>query len=336
MRGGMGDVVRAGTDEPAVDIVTKSPLASRPMSDLHLDRRCFLLSVAGTALTGCRTQPSTAFTDELATRLAALERGGRLGVAVLDTGNGTLRGHRLDERFALCSTFKLTLAAMVFDRAANGGSAVDKRLAVGPADLLKHAPVTKAAVEAAAGRGSATAEMTLLELAEAAQTTSDGVAANILLRDFGGPAAFTAFCRRNGDIETRLDRYEPEMNDVRPGDPRDTTTPRAMAKLVARLFGSVLEPAARQTLRGWMLATETGAARVRKGLPPDWIAGDKTGTGGGDGVTVKCNDVVWIEPPGRAPLVVAVYYDTGVVADWPSDDDEGVLAEVGRIVARMC
>ena len=63
-------------------------------------------------------------------------------------------------------------------------------------------------------------------------------------------------------------------------------------------------------------------------------AGDKTGTGGDDGVTVKCNDVLWLEPPGRAPLVLAVYHDTGVVADWPSAANEAVLAEVGRLVAR--
>lgn len=86
-------------------------------------------------------------------------------------------------------------------------------------------------------------------------------------------------------------------------------------------------------LQHWMIATTTGAARVRRGLPRHWLAGDKTGTGGGDGVTVKCNDVVWIDH--RAPLVVAVYFDTGVVADWPSDADQEVLAEVGRIVARM-
>lgn len=304
------------------------------MSDSHLDRRTFLLSVAGTALASCRSVENGVRGTDLEQALAALESGGRLGVAVLDTRDGTVRGHRLDERFALCSTFKLTLAAMVFDRAASGGSALDRRLPVGPADLLKHAPVTRAAVDAAARRGAATAELTLVELAEAAQTTSDGVAANILLRDLGGPAAFTSFCRRNGDEVTRLDRYEPEMNDVRTGDARDTTSPRAMAQLVARLFGGVLAPAARTTLRTWMLATETGAERVRKGLPSDWIAGDKTGTGGGDDISVKCNDVVWIEPPGRAPLVVAVYYDTGVCGDWPSDADEAVLAEVGRVVGR--
>ncbi len=304
------------------------------MSDPSLDRRGFLMFGAGAALAGCRSAADVAGAGDLDSAFAGLERGGRLGVAVLDTGAGTVCGRRLDERFAMCSTFKLVLAAMVLGRAAAGGRPLDARLRVGPGDLLKHAPVTRAAVDAAATRGAGFAELTLAELAEAAQTTSDGVAANLLLHDVGGPAAFTAFCRAHGDTATRLDRFEPAMNDVRPGDARDTTTPRAMATLVARLFGGVLPPAARETLREWMVATTTGAARVRHGLPTDWRAGDKTGTGGGDGVTVKCNDVAWIEPPGRAPIVVAAYYDTGVVAEWPSDADEAVLAEVGRIVAR--
>ncbi len=304
------------------------------MSNPDFDRRNFLLLVAGAVSAGCRSPGSGAGAADLEAEFVGLEGGGRLGVAVLDTGDGTVRGHRLDERFAMCSTFKLVLAAMVLDRAGASGRALDARLRVGPGDLLAHAPVTKAAVDAAAARGATAVELTLAELAEAAQTTSDNTAANLLLRDVGGPPAFTAFCRRHGDATTRLDRFEPEMNDVRPGDARDTTTPRAMAHLVARLLGDALAPAARQTLLQWMLATTTGAARVRKGLPADWLAGDKTGTGGGDGVTAKCNDVVWIEAPGRAPLVVAVYYDTGVVADWPSDADEAVLAEVGGIVAR--
>lgn len=306
------------------------------MPDSRSDRRTFLLSVAGATLAGCRTSARGTGAPDLEQALAGLERNGRLGVAVLDTADGTLRGRRLDERFAMCSTFKLVLAAMVLDRAATSGSTLATRLRVGPGDLLKHAPVTRAAVEAAMARGATSADLTLAELAEAAQTTSDNAATNLLLRDLGGPAAFTAFCRTHGDATTRLDRYEPEMSDVRPGDDRDTTTPRAMARLVARLLGGTLAPTARLTLRQWLFATSTGASRVRRGLPHDWPAGDKTGTGGGDGVTVKCNDVVWIEPPGRAPLVVAVYHDTGVVADWPSDADEAVLAEVGRHVARSC
>jgi beta-lactamase class A len=266
--------------------------------------RTVSLPVVVAVLVSCAASPRASL-DALPQQLADLERarGGRLGVAVLDTADGSLRGHRLDERFALCSTFKLVLAAMVLERAAHGGRALDERLRIAPGDLLSHAPVTR------------------------------GTAANLLLRDLGGFAPFHAFCRAHGDAVTRLDRFEPEMNDVRPGDERDTTTPRAYAQLVARLFGGGLAPASRQTLRQWMFATATGAGRVRKGLPPDWPAGDKTGTGGGGDVTVKCNDVVWLEPPGRAPLVIAVYYDSGVVADWPSETDEDVLAEVGRLVA---
>lgn len=292
------------------------------------------LAFVSAALAGCTASPPQSDDRTLESALAALEHGSRLGVAVLDTGTGVVRGHRLDERFAMCSTFKLVLAAMVLDRAGTDPQALEARLLVGPADLIAHAPITKAAVDAAVARGEASVALSLEDLAEAAQTTSDNTAANLLLRDLGGPAAFTAFCCALGDATTRLDRYEPQMNDVQPGDARDTTTPRAMAGLIARLFDGRLAPAARERLRRWMIATATGAARVRRGLPTDWVAGDKTGTGGGRSITVKCNDLVWIEPPGRAPLVVAVYYDTGVVAEWPSDADEGVLAEVGRIVAR--
>ncbi|MBL8842271.1 MAG: class A beta-lactamase [Planctomycetes bacterium] len=314
------------------------------MHPTPLDRRTFVLAVAGAvaaaALASCRAAGGgasgaiDAAAADFERELARLEGGGRLGVALLDTADGTLRGHRLDERFAMCSTFKLALAALVLERAATGGRPLDTRLRVAASDLQSHAPVTRAAVEEAQARGEEAAQLSLEQLAHAAQTTSDNGAANLLLRDVGGPAAFTAFCRAHGDATTRLDRYEPEMNVVRVGDVRDTTTPRAMAQLVARLLGGGLAPAVRRTLRDWMIATTTGLDRVRRGLPPDWVAGDKTGTGGGDGMTVLCNDVVWIEPPGRAPLVVAAYYDTGVVGDWPSDEMQGVLAEVGRLVAR--
>lgn len=306
------------------------------MHEPRVDRRTFLWVASGAALASCRSTANAPLGGELAAELAALERarGGRLGVAVFDTGDSTVRGHRLDERFALCSTFKLVLAAMVLDRAARGEISLDERLRIAQGDLIPHASVTKAAVDAALAHGAKEGEATRRELAEAIQTRSDGTASNLLLRDLGGLGAFAAFCRAHGDLVTRLDRFEPEMNDVRPGDDRDTTTPRAMAQLVARLFGGALAPEARQTLWQWMVATETGAARVRAGLPSDWRAGDKTGTGGGASVTVKCNDVLRIEPPGRAPLVVAVYYDTGIAAEWPSEADEAVLAEVGRLVAR--
>jgi len=62
--------------------------------------------------------------------------GGRLGVAVLDTATGELVGHRLDERFAMCSTFKFLAAAWVLARVDAGQERLDRRIVVTRASLL--------------------------------------------------------------------------------------------------------------------------------------------------------------------------------------------------------
>jgi beta-lactamase class A len=257
----------------------------------------------------------------MTSRLAALEArvGGRLGVTVLDTGTGRRLDHRGEERFPLCSTFKVLLAGAVLARVDRGLERLDRPLPYGPADLLAHAPVTRAHV----GEG----RLTVAELCAATLVVSDNTAANLLLRTLGGPGAITAFARTLGDGETRLDRVEPDLNEARPGDPRDTTTPRAMVgALQALLLGSVLEPSSRQRLEGWMVAATTGRTKLRAGLPADWIAGDKTGSGGRG----TLNDVALIRPPGRAPILVAAYLTDSRAG---LGDREAALAEVGRLVA---
>ena len=253
-------------------------------------------------------------------RLAALEAraGGRLGVAALDTGTGRRIAHRGEERFPLCSTFKVLLAGAVLARVEKGQERLDRPIAYTKADLLEYAPV--AAARLAEGR------MTVEALCAAAVEASDNTAANLLLQALGGPAEVTAFARSLGDPVTRLDRTEPTLNTALPDDPRDTTTPTAMAEsLKAMLLGGGLEPESCQRLEGWMRGSLTGGDRLRAGLPATWTVGDKTGTG--DRGTV--NDVAILRPPGRAPILVAAYY-TGSRA--PLKDRNAVLAEVGRIV----
>ncbi len=280
--------------------------------------------LAGVGGCGSRSRPLA----EVDAALVALERevGGRLGVYALDTASGRSIGHRAHERFALCSTFKLLLAGAVLREADAGRLSLDSMIAYGAADMVPHAPVT----EALLGGGS----MSIGALAEAAQRTSDNVAANLLLRLFGGPAGFTSMLREMGDPLTRLDRYEPEMSLVVAGDLRDTTTPNAMAAMVARLFGdALLSSGSRELLRQWMIDTATGTRRIRAGLPADWVAGDKTGTGRAPGMPNRHNDVAVIWLPQRAPIVIAAYYETS--QPWPAlrPEDDAVLAAVGRIVA---
>ncbi|WNO52782.1 class A beta-lactamase [Stakelama saccharophila] len=254
-----------------------------------------------------------------------LERssGGRLGIAAIDTGNG----HRLlwnaQERFALCSTFKILLAAAVLVKAQRGDLPLDRQVKFGQADLLDYAPVVKANL--------AQGGMTVEQLAQAAVELSDNSAANLLLPQVGGPGGLTRFIREQGDQITRLDRPEPDLNDVKPDDPRDTTTPGAMVTLMQDLLvGNVLTPQSREKLIGWMVASRTGDQRLRARLPDDWRVGDKTGTG-----AHNFNDVAIAYPPGRKPILIACYLDApGLDAEAANKAHQRVGSLVGRLFAQ--
>jgi beta-lactamase class A len=307
---------------PSIDAQRRHLLAFLTTSALYAALPAQLLAApSGRAGAATPSSPADA--------LAALERqhGGRLGVYVLDAeAPSRAHGHRADERFGLCSTFKLLLAAVVLREADAGRLDLNTPLRFGKDDLVPYAPV----VEKHLAEGA----MSIGALAEATQVTSDNVAANLLLRELGGPAGFTAKLRAMGDTGTRLDRIEPAMNRVLPGEEHDTTTPRAMAETVARLFTTdLLSPASQERLKNWMIATQTGTRRLRAGFPPGWTAGDKTGTAYSAGMANKYNDVAVAWRAGQAPLVVAAYYEADGHYPEMRAQDEAVLAAVGRIAA---
>ena len=169
--------------------------------------------------------------------------------------------------------------------------------------------------------------MTLAALCEAAITLSDNTAGNLLLRHLGGPGAIGDFARTLGDHHTRLDRWETELNEARPGDPRDTTTPATMAANLQRLvLGDSLSAASRDQLIAWMLASQTGAAKLRAGLPPTWRIGDKTGSGE-RGTT---NEIAVIWPPQRKPVIACVYLTQTQAS---ADARNAALTAIGRALA---
>ena len=145
---------------------------------------------------------------------------GRLGVSMLDTETGLALGWRQDERFAMCSTFKLLLAGWMLSLVDQGRENLNARVHYAPADVVEYSPVS--ALRAGTGGG-----LTVGELCSATVSLSDNTAANVLLERHGGPAALTRYLRALGDPITRLDRNEPTLNEAAIGDVRDTTTPRA-------------------------------------------------------------------------------------------------------------
>jgi beta-lactamase class A len=287
-----------------------------------LTRRRFVTGAiaAGSAIAGevcARADASSRLADDLA-RIER-ESGGRLGVAVLDIGSKIQWGHRADERFPMCSTFKLLASAAVLTRIDAGEEQLTRRIVFSPDDVLAYSPVSK---ERAGGIG-----MSVEELCEAAMTVSDNTAANLILQTLGGPAGLTGYARSIGDAVTRLDRIEPDLNEAAPGDLRDTTSPAAMAAdLQTLVFGNVLSTQSKDRLTGWLRQNKTGDARLRAGLPKDWQAGDKTGSG--ERGTTNDIGVVW--RGNRDPIVIAAYL-TGTSAG--ATERNAAIAAVGRAVA---
>lgn len=298
------------------------------MSDLS--RRGFLTGV-GASFVGCGASPTTAVeagarppesakAGAAAEAIARVEHeiGGRVGVFATDLRGRRTIAHRDGERFAMCSTFKWALAACVLARAEEAALPLASLIAVREADLLEYAPVTRPAVNTA---------MTVEALAEAAVTTSDNTAANLLLAAIGGPAELTAFLRKSGDEVTRLDRNEPTLNTNERGDARDTTTPRAMVETLASLlFGPRLAEESRDKLLLWMRNARTGLARLRGGVPSSWIGADKTGTGQNG----ACNDVATFELPGGGRVFVACYLSEGAR---PIEDLEDAHRRIAAAIA---
>lgn len=217
----------------------------------------------------------------------------------------------------MCSTFKLPLVAAVLMRVDAGEESLERRIAYDAAALLEYAPVTREHVSDGG--------MSVEALCEASITLSDNTAANLLLETLGGPSGLTAFFRAIGDSTSRLDRNEPMLNAATPGDERDTTTPSAMLGMMQELLlGNVLRGASKERLLAWLIATKTGLKRLRAGLPTEYRAGDKTGTGN-NGVT---NDLAIAWPPSRPPILIAAY-------SWGSTASTERLSEVLAQVARL-
>lgn len=256
---------------------------------------------------------------------AALERRvrGRLGFFALDTGSGRTLTHRADERFATASTFKILLAARVAKGVEAGRWGWNDEVALSESDRVPHSP--------AFDRLLPSGRATLAALVRGILVESDNPCANLLLRRCcDGPAGLTAWLREQGDDVTRLDRWETELNENLPGDPRDSSTPRAFARTLQHLLlGPGLSPASQARLWADMQASQTGLERLRAGVPDaSWRVLDKTGSG----ARGAANDVALVFPPaGRAPwVVVALQSDSGA----PGGELSAVLADAMRVLVK--
>lgn len=298
----------------------------------HPSRRSVLALGTGTALAAAVSAAGPAYAagsvspgeDAVTRALADLERqhGARLGVFARNLVTGRSVAYRADELFPICSVHKTITAAAVLRDLDRNGAFLAKRVHYTEQDVTAagYAPITGTPEHLANG-------MTVGELCAAAIDYSDNAAANLLLRELGGPTAITRFCRSIGDEVTRLDRWEPELNSAEPGRVTDTTSPAAIGWTNVKLvLGDALAPRERRQLTQWLLADTTSGARFRAGLPKDWTLADKTGTG--DYGTTNDVGIAWT--PSGTPLVLAVL-STKPDADAPAD--EPLVADTAALLA---
>lgn len=283
-------------------------------------RRSFLIGTA--ALTLSLGKSASAKQDRIdapAARLAELEKkmGGRLGVSALNTANAHRIDFRADERFPVCSTFKLILAGAILQHSVQDAALLQKTIRYSNSDLVAWSPLTEKHI----ANG-----MSIAALCAAALQYSDNTAANLLMKELGGPAAVTAYARGIGNTSFRLDRWETELNSAIPGDPRDTATPASMADSLRVLtLGDALPSSQRTQLNEWMLGNTTGAKRIQAGIPADWKVGDKTGTG----AYGSANDIGILWPPGKKPIVLAIYHTQN---EAQAEANNAIIAAAAHIV----
>jgi beta-lactamase class A len=316
-----------------------------------------LCALAGLLLTSAapNAAPNAPSTKALEAEIAQLSKasGGVVGVAawMLD-GKGPRVLVNGSERFPMASTFKIAVAGAIFAGVEAGRLQLNQLVAIEPDMFVPSEVIADRFIHP----GVSLSVHNLLELM---LTQSDNTATDVLTHLAGGPAKVTEWIRQQGVKDQRLDRdtaallreffglpagplqqamaasgkdeatieamasrSNPSFDD----DPRDTSTPEAMAQLLTRIFnGAALSASSTHELIEIMKRCRTGEGRLKGRLPPGTVVAHKTGTIGG-----TVNDVGTITLPGDAgQVVIAVFVKK---SDLPYEQREHAIAEIARSV----
>ncbi len=244
---------------------------------------------------------STPFEQQIAA-LASAEQG-RIGVAAIDLSSGRSVTVLGEQPFPMASTSKVAIVATFLDLVDRG-----KLRLTDSFPLMIPVPSAKFAGPVAPVRaGQSLSAQGLIELTI---TRSDNQATDALLAAVGGPTAVNRWLRKTANAGIRLDRDiatlvrdDGAVNPATTIDPRDSSTPLAMARLLTGLYqGQWLSAHSRAVLMGAMSRCVTGRHRMRAMLPEGARALHKTGT-----LSNTSSDVGIIETPDGRAFAVAIY-----------------------------
>lgn len=279
-----------------------------------------------------------------------------VGVSALHIESGRYVSVRGSEQFPQASAVKVPIAVQIMALADEGKLPLDRMVTLRPADLH---PGSGRISELLFHPGVALSIENIMELAI---VISDNSAADLMLREAGGPAAVTARMKTLGLNGIRVDRsiamlladwgglktLPPETEWTRDmwdklfdavpeaehmaarrlqtHDPRDTATPADMTKLLARIWKKDLfSPTYTTKLWDVMERCQTGKTRIRGMLPQGTDVAHKTGSMGG-----VVNDVGVITLPGKGGHVALSVFTKG--SNRPEEVSEKTVAEISRTI----
>lgn len=316
---------------------------------------CLLAAYAAALAPGAATDPSLARLEQQM-EYVSHATDGVVGVNAVHVESGRQVSLHGNEGFPMASAFKLPVAVQIMSMVDDGRLTLDKMVSLTPQDLH---PGSGKLTELLFHPGVSLSVANLLELAI---VISDNTAADLLLREAGGPSAVTAKMRTLGLPGIRIDRstaflisdwqgaknlppesqwsreiwdklYDavPERDHMRARraemtDPRDTATPNDMTQLLLRLWrGDILKPESTHVLLDMMERCQTGKSRIKGLLPQGTDVEHKTGSLGG-----VANDIGFIMLPGAAGhIAISVFTKSSTK---PEDAAERAIAEIARTV----
>lgn len=254
-------------------------------------------------------------------KLKALESTteGRIGIFAVNTANEYVASYRASEVFPTGCTSKVIGVGAVLKKSMSDPSLLLTHIKYSEKDLSEWSPIT---------RNYVATGMTIQDLCAASISLSDNTAMNLLLRTLDGVQGMNAFARSIGDVSFRQDSDWPaEAFSGGANNLKDSSTPQSMVESLRKLtIGEALDKPQKDLLISWLIDTQTGANRIRSGIPQGWVVGDKTGTGAIYGST---NDLAIIWPPNHAPILIGLYYTTN---NEHAKKREDIVAEATRIV----
>ena len=221
----------------------------------------------------------------------------KIAVSIYDMNKKNVWSYRKTYPMPIMSTFKTLACANILYKSDSGLLDLNKEIEITKQDILKDSwsPV----LEKKAGQ-----KMTIKKLCDAMMMQSDNSAANIVLKEIGGPKKLTAFIKSQGFGKTNITRYEPFLNDVKKGTRSDTTTSREMVRILKKLLydKKPLSENSRKQLLTWLEQNKVSDSLLRSIVPQSYFIADRTG--GAKGARA-INAVVWNET--SKPIIIAIY-----------------------------